>query len=245
MSSKHGEQFSADRYCDADDDLVPALLAHIFRAHNIVATEPDQPYDNFADEKRLHQLIDYGGSDYVVDQFASAPFGINHRTHAPRSPDETLRWDIRADTGTQKPSEFDELLADGGKHAMVPRWATRMRASRTQAFEWLRVVDLRAFRRAVGDGLEPVQTWTDEVEAVTAHLYAYDDLLACDALAAEYRPTDVADQIDLPMPDITHEETTLTEAEFEQVQRDQTLQVTDFVRSGGDESREQSVHDTQ
>lgn len=170
---KHGEQFDEHRFVNANDGkiIIKDILKGIFDAKNIVATEPDTAYDNFKDEKAIHQILDYSGIDFVVDPFDSAAFGVNHRTHTPTS--KTLRFDIRYDTGTSKPSELDELLADGGEYALLPRYACRAKRD-SNNYEWVRLVELKTLTNAIRDGLRPSKTWTDG--DVTAWMFDYSTL---------------------------------------------------------------------
>lgn len=160
-SEKYGPQFDGDRYANAGNGkaTVRDYLAETFDAQHVVATEPDEAYDNFAEEKQLHQLLDYGGIDFVVDPFDAAPFGVNHRTHSPS--EGTLRFDLRKETGTRKPSELDELLCDGGEFSLVPRYGVRAKRDGEGGFSWIRVVDLRPLVGAIESGLRPSGTWTD------------------------------------------------------------------------------------
>ena len=185
-SDKYGSQFDGDRFANADDgkESIRTFIKRAFDAHHVVATEPDEAYDNFAEEKAIHQLLDYGGIDFVVDPFDAAPFGVNHRTHSPT--DTTLRFDIRKETGTAKPSELDELLADGGGYAMLPRYATRAKRDGNGGFEWARVVDLRPLVAAIdGGGLEPHGKWRGK-NGVVAWMFEYDLLREMGAVHTEF-----------------------------------------------------------
>lgn len=185
-SAKYGAQFDGQRFSDADagKEFIRVFIERTFDAHHVVATEPDAAYDNFAEEKALHQILDYGGVDFVVDPFDAAPYGINHRTHS--ATNTTLRFDIRKETGTAKPSELDELLADGGEYALLPRHATRAKRSESGGFEWLRLIDLRPLVGAIDSGLRPADTWTDG--DVVAWMFEYDLLQQMGAVVAEEEP---------------------------------------------------------
>lgn len=185
-SDKFGSQFDGSRFADADagKESIRTFIKRAFDAHHVVATEPDEAYDNFAEEKELHQLLDYGGIDFVVDPFDAAPFGVNHRTHS--AGDTTLRFDIRKETGTSKPSELDELLADSGGYALLPRYATRAKRDESGGFEWARLVDLRPLIDAIDEGgLMPHGTWSDG--DVVAWMFEYDLLREMGAIHTEFQ----------------------------------------------------------
>lgn len=183
-SDKFGPQFDGDRFADGNDgkESIRTFIERAFDAHHVVATEPEEAYDNFAEEKALHQLLDYGGIDFVVDPFDSAPFGVNHRTHSSGS--ATLRFDIRSETGTAKPSELDELRRGQGEYALVPRYASRAKRNGAGGFEWARLVDLRQLIGAIDAGLRPEDTWTDG--DVVAWLFEYDVLRDMGAVVTEF-----------------------------------------------------------
>ena len=185
-SNKYGPQFDGDRFADANagKGAIGEYIERAFDAHNFIPTEPAEAYDNFAPEKEIHQILDYGGIDFVVDPFDAAPFGINHRTHT--QTDETLRFDLRKDTGTSKPSELDELLADGGEYALLPRYGSRAKRSSDSGFEWVRIIDLRDLVGAINAGLTPSRTWTDG--DVVAWMFDYDLLRDMNAVYAEFDP---------------------------------------------------------
>lgn len=176
---KHGEQFSDDRFKKGqeNEDILINTIEEVFDPLNITAVEPDNPYDNYAAEKELHQLIDYSATDYMLDRFEQALTGINHRTHTPTS--STLRFDMRADTGTQAPAELKKLL-NAERGDFVPKFATRMKQAPDGGVEWIRVVHLFDFVDAIEAGeLEPVDTWhgTDKDDNyVVANMYDYDEL---------------------------------------------------------------------
>lgn len=138
---KHGDQFSADRFETAtkrEGDTVTRLLDAIFDPMHVIPTEPDTVCDNYAESKTASQTLDYHGSDYLIDPFGSAAFGINHRTHSPTN--ATLRLDLRKDTGSSKPSELDEFLEGHNTNSFIPRYTTRMKLSpedSCKTFEWL------------------------------------------------------------------------------------------------------------
>ena len=184
-SEKYGEQFDGDRFSDADDgkESIRTFIERAFDAHHVVATEPDEAYDNFAEEKAIHQLLDYGGIDFVVDPFDAAPFGVNHRTHEPT--DSTLRFDMRKETGTSKPSELDELIS-GGSFALLPRYATRAKRDGNGGYEWARIVDLRPLINDIRIGsATPDDTWSDE-NGVVAWFFEYESLREMNAIHTEF-----------------------------------------------------------
>lgn len=184
-SDKYGSQFDGDRFAEADagKDAIREFIERAFDAHHVIPTEPAEAYDNFAAEKAIHQVLDYGGIDFVVDPFDAAPFGINHRTHT--QTDATLRFDVRKDTGTSKPSELDELLADGGDYALLPRYGSRAKRSADGGFEWVRIVDLRDLVGAINVGLTPSDTWTDG--DVVAWMFEYELLRDMGAIYTEFK----------------------------------------------------------
>ena len=183
-SDKFGPQFDSDRFEDGNDgkEAIQQFIKKAFDAHHVVPTEPEKAYDNFTEEKAIHQLLDYGGIDFVVDPFDNAPFGVNHRTHS--SHNVTLRFDIRSDTGTNKPSELDELRSAKGNFAIVPRYASRAKRDGTGGFEWIRIIDLRPLIGAINAGLTPEDTWTDG--DVVAWLFDYDLLRQMDVIESEF-----------------------------------------------------------
>lgn len=181
-----GEQFDASRFSDgqADDEVIKATIEEVFEARHVVPVEPDSPYNNFAEEKQIHHLIDYTGIDYLVDTFDSPLFGINHRTHSPSK--LTLHFDIRVETGSKAPSELEKL-----RHAkrwdIVPKYATRMKQT-DDGIEWFRIVRLEPFIEAIKDGLEPSKEWTDSDHEVKAWMYDYGKLRDRDMVVAELEP---------------------------------------------------------
>lgn len=185
-SDKFGKQFDAERFANADagKESIQTFIKRAFDAHHVIPTEPDEAYDNFADEKAIHQVLDYGGIDFVVDPFKSAPFGVNHRTH--EATETTLRFDMRKETGTSKPSELDELISAGGGFALLPRYATRAKRNENGGFEWARVVDLRPLINAIRlNSIEPDGTWSDE-NGVVAWFFEYESLREMDAIHTKF-----------------------------------------------------------
>jgi len=182
VSSDFGDQFNAERFIRGQDAdrLIHNLLTDVFDAHNISSVEADEPWDNFADRKAIHQILDYCGIDYLVDLFDEPPVGVNHRTHL--SPSAEC-FDIRAETGTEAPSEWDKLT-EADAWDIVPRYASRLKLVDDKP-RWFRVVDLRAFVDAVEAGLQPTRVWQDDDSAGVALLYDYDDLRDCGAVVAE------------------------------------------------------------
>ena len=227
--SKHGTQFSTDRFIatsDSEEDLVERLLRTVFEPHHLLSTEPDEPYDNFADEKAIHQLLDYVGIDYVVDPFDAAPFGINHRTHDPN--DSTLRLDFRSDTGTSKPSELDHLKSDGPSFSLTPKYATRLKLSSTTGFEWFRVINLQPVTNAIRDGYRPNDVWEDDESDVAAWFIDYDTLVKWGAIEDDITPSDVPFDPTPERPEIEG----LEANEIDKIRADPVLQLSDFIEGG-------------
>lgn len=179
-----GDQFDAGRFADgqADEETIIESLGEVFNAHHVAAVETEDTYDNFAEDKPIHQLIDYAGIDYVVDPFHEPVFGVNHRTHSPS--DVTLRLDLRADTGTSAPAELEKL-----RHAdhwdIVPKYASRLKQG-DDGVEWFRIVQLQPLVDAIETGLRPHQEWTDG--DVTAWMFDYSLLRDMDLMVAEIEP---------------------------------------------------------
>jgi len=180
-ASKFGTQFSATRFEKGQQRglFVKSCLYKIFNAKNVVDVESDTPFDNYADNKEIHQVLDYTGIDYLIDPFDSPLFGVNHRNHLQSH--HTL-FDIRSDTGTASPSELSKLQSNDGWD-IVPRYATRMKIVDGSSFEWFRTVDLKqfidCFDRSV---LDPVKEWQDGQKDVTALMFDYSELASCDIL---------------------------------------------------------------
>lgn len=172
MSDKYGDQFNSSRFNlgKQNESDVSDRLENIFESRNVVSVEPDETYDNYKDQKKIHQLIDYTGIDYLVDPFDAPVFGVNHRTHTPT--DAELRLDLRKDTGTSSPSELDKLI-HASRFDIVPKYASRLKQS-DDGVDWFRVVDLEGLIDKISDGLEPHKTWTDG--DVVAWMYNYDYL---------------------------------------------------------------------
>jgi hypothetical protein len=172
MGKKFGEQFSESRFnFGQGDSIVEDTLSECFDARNVVPVEPDETYNNFVSEKRIHQIIDYTGIDYLIDPFDAPAFGVNHRSHSPS--DYTLRFDIRKDTGTESPSELDKLL-HADKLDIVPKFASRMKKTEAGC-EWFRIVELGPFVELVNNStITRDKEWGDG--DVTAWMYDYDDL---------------------------------------------------------------------
>jgi hypothetical protein len=167
-----GEQFDGSRLTETKEKekAVSDYLGRVFDARNIIPTEPGTEYDNFAAEKQLHQVLDYAGIDYVVDPLTETPFGVNHRTHNPTT--TTLRFDIRSDTGTKKPSELSELRSDIGNLGILPRYASRFKLPGDTA-GWFRVIELKGLIEAINDGLKLHETWEDKQNNVEAWMFDY------------------------------------------------------------------------
>jgi hypothetical protein len=172
MSDKYGNQFDESRFKfgGSDDSVIKNTLEQFFDARNVAGVEPDEAYDNFADEKAIHQIIDYTGIDYLIDPFDRAAFGVNHRTHS--QTDATLRFDIRSNTGTTSPSELEKLQKSEG-FDIVPKYASRMKRGDGD-YEWFKIIDLYGFVEALDDGLTHSKKWDDG--DVTALMFDYSDL---------------------------------------------------------------------
>lgn len=177
MTDEHGNlfgpQFDETRFKKGQEaeDMVQGAIEEAFEAKNIVAIEDDEAYDNFRDNKDLHEILDYSGIDYLVDTFHDPAFGINHRNHFNH---KASRFDIRVDTGSKAPSELDKLQK-ASRWDIVPKYATRMKIPDGEV-EWFRVVDLHAFTEALDNGLEVDMEWEDYDKNVTAWMFDYDDL---------------------------------------------------------------------
>lgn len=180
-----GNQFDAERFSQGRDneEMIRSAFEVAFDVHNLISVEPESPYDNFADEKEIHQVIDYTGIDYLIDPFDSPLFGINHRTHSPSN--MTLRFDMRAKTGTKAPSELEKLLhSESGD--IVPKYASRMKKSKDEGIEWFRIVDLHTFKDAIeNEGLKPDKMWTDG--SVEAWMFDYSTLDKYDMVVWEFK----------------------------------------------------------
>jgi len=185
---KSGEQFDAERLTDTKNKETAVIdyLNRVFDAKNIIPTEPGTEYDNFAAEKQLHQVLDYAGIDYVVDPLTKTPFGINHRTHNPTT--TTLRFDIRSDTGTEKPSELTELRNDIHDLGILPRYATRFKLP-GETVGWFRVIELKELVEAINDGLQLHETWTDKRDNVEAWYFEYSLLRDMGLVKTEFEVT--------------------------------------------------------
>lgn len=170
---KHGDQFSQERY-DATGEHAEIIehYEELWEPHNIVPVEPDEIYDNFEEEKAIHQMIDYSGIDYIIDPMDQPLFGVNHREHTPT--DSELRFDIRADTGTTASSELDKVIAATNNITFAPRFGSRLKRAEDGSVEWFRVTDLRALANLINLGVLNKKTWSDG--RVVAHMYDYDDL---------------------------------------------------------------------
>lgn len=183
-----GTQFDAERFQTGQDyeTLITDFLNTVFQPHNIVAVEPDETYDNYADKKQIHQVIDYTGIDYLLDPFDEPVFGVNHRSHTPTA--ATLRLDLRYDTGTSAPSELEKLLhAESGD--LIPKYATRLKKAQNGGVEWFRVTELAPVVKHIQDGtLEPDKKWHDENRDVTAWLFDYETLNQFDCIVADIYP---------------------------------------------------------
>lgn len=182
---RSGEQFDEGRFeqGQALDSLTSDLLDDAFGARNVVHVEPDEAYDNFTDEKHIHQLVDYTGIDWLVDTFHAPLFGVNHRNHFS---DDAERFDIRADTGSAAPAELD-TLQKAGRWDIVPKFASRLKAPDNDP-QWFRVVDLQVFTDAIQSGLGYDLSWSDG--QVTAWMYDYDKLRERDAVVADVNLTE-------------------------------------------------------
>jgi hypothetical protein len=185
---KSGKQFDVKRLKDtkAAEDKVPEYLERVFDARNVIPTESGTEYDNFAAEKKLHQVLDYAGIDYVIDPLDKTPFGVNHRTHNPTL--STLRFDIRSDTGTKKPSELTELREDIGNLGILPRYATRFKLP-GESPGWFRVIELKNLIYAINDGLRYSDTWTDKNNNVEAWLFDYSLIRDMELVKYEFEVT--------------------------------------------------------
>jgi hypothetical protein len=175
-----GDQFDVDRFEQGQDQsaFVRETLTEIFDARNVTAVEPEEAYDNFTEEKALHQLLDYTGIDYLVDTFHEPLFGVNHRNHFS---EDAERFDIRVDTGSAAPSELDKLR-DAARWDIVPKYASRLKMPDGDP-EWFRVIDLELFVRALDAGLQYDLSWSDG--AVEAWMYDYEKLRERGAIVAE------------------------------------------------------------
>jgi hypothetical protein len=187
-STQHGSQFSPERYQDSQesDVFVGGILKSVFDAHNVVDVEPDETYDNYAENKPVHQLIDYAGIDYIVDTFEGEIFGVNHRTHF-SSKSTTRRFDFRKENGVAATSELDKLLKATQTNNIVPKYASRMKRSK-DGIEWFRVVELRPLIGAIDTYLEPVDTWHDDNSGVVAWFFDFDTLREMNVMVADLNP---------------------------------------------------------
>jgi len=165
---KHGKQFDKARYDFGNEAGFGDVLSEYFNARNVVAVEGDEVYDNYKENKLIHEVIDYAGIDYLVDTFDDPLFGINHRNHSPTN--STLRFDIRKDTGTKSPSELEKLLK-AADNDIVPKYATRMKKGKNGSYEWIRMVKLEPLVGAISDGLKPSKVW--ESDGVVAWMFDY------------------------------------------------------------------------
>jgi hypothetical protein len=181
-----GEQFDEARFKKGQeaDDIVQAAIEEAFGAKNIVAIEDDEAYDNFRDNKHIHEILDYSGIDYLVDTFHEPAFGINHRNHFKSY--HSL-FDIRADTGSRSPSELDKLQK-AHHWDIVPKYATRMKIPQGEDVEWFRVIDLPKFIKELDNGLSVTKEWEDYDNNVTAWMFDYDDLRDRDIAVDEIEP---------------------------------------------------------
>ena len=196
-SEKHGPQFSADRFTGANDmdTIARAILRDTFDADNVTGTEPDTPYDNFAEEKALHQLLDYAGVDYTVDT-RDRIFGVNHRVNDPA---KRRRFDLRSDTGDKsKPAETDLLKATHGTRDFGPAYALRVKRGRQQPVEWARLVHLQPLAGAMTVGPFHEGEWEDEDKGVKSWFYSYDLLRNMGCVVAEYDWSDIQSLLDTP-----------------------------------------------
>lgn len=180
-----GDQFNEARFQQGQEaeEIVQSTLTDAFDAHNIVALEADEAFDNFAESKTIEQIMDYSGIDYVIDTFDAPAFGVNHRTHFKSN---ASRFDIRVDTGTSAPSEYEKLLK-AGRWDIVPRYASRMKMP-NDTVEWFRIVDLLEFVEAVETGeLQKDFPWHGD-GGVEAWMYDYDELRELGIVVDEINP---------------------------------------------------------
>lgn len=186
MTDRHGrlfgEQFDEARFKKGQeaDDIVQSAIKEAFDAKNIVPIEGDEAFDNFAENKEIHQIIDYTGIDYLVDTFHDPVFGINHRNHFNK---KASRFDIRVETGSKAPSEL-EKLREAERWDIVPRYATRMKVP-NDSVEWFRVIDMWRFVEAIEEDLKVDMKWNDRQNDVKAWMYDYDDLRKRDIVVDE------------------------------------------------------------
>lgn len=166
-----GDQFDEDRFKQGQDheESVLYALEEAFDPRNIVAVEEDEVHDTTAEDKAIQHVVDYAGIDYLIDTFHKPLFGVNHRNHFN---EKAEKFDIRVDTGTKAPSEFDKLQRCD-PFDIVPKYATRMKVP-DDTVEWFRVVDLHRFIEELQNGLYRDFSWHGQ--GVTAFMYDYDKL---------------------------------------------------------------------
>ena len=156
---QHGDQFDPERLAQATkDEQIRRHYALAFRPRNIAGAESGDAFDTYADQKALHQLVDFAGVDYVIDTF-DAVYGVNHREN---QPGKRRRFDIRADTGTTAPSELEKARACITDRAIGPRYASRLKRTADGGVEWVRIVDLQPLVNAIEGGLDPHKTWSGD-----------------------------------------------------------------------------------
>lgn len=173
--TKHGSQFDADRYENGtESNDIEAHYQELWEPRNIIAVEPDEVYDNYAENKEIHQVVDYCGIDYIIDPLDGPIFGVNHREHTPT--DATLRFDLRASTGTEAKSELDKIISATESLEMAPKFASRLKRAKDGSVEWVRIIDLLPLAQALDKTeLTPNKTWNDG--DVEAWMFDYNGLL--------------------------------------------------------------------
>jgi hypothetical protein len=172
---------------DSVSDSITNYLHRVFDAGTIVKAEPGESFQTGVETRTLAQIIDFAGSDYVVDPVTDTPFGVNHRTHTPKGYE--LRFDIQSDTGTNAPSTLEELRQDIDNLGLLPRYASRLHPPK-ESTGWFRVVELQPLIRAVNNnGLRPDKVWGPNKNGRKAWMFDYSTIKELNALIADFEVT--------------------------------------------------------
>jgi len=182
---KHGDQFLPERLAQGTTDHgIRKFYKDAFDVRNVVGVETGETHDTYKEQKALHEIIDYSGSDYIIDTYKKI-FGVNHRVNGSGT---KRRFDIRSDTSTEKPSTLESLLGLMGDNSIKPKYASRLKEDGSGGVEWVRIVKLQPLIRAIVNGQIKPAMKIDCDGGVEASLFEYDALRALDAVVYEVHP---------------------------------------------------------
>jgi len=182
---RHGDQFKPDRLDQGTTDYgIREFYKDAFDVRNVVSVETGKTHDTYKEQKALHEIIDYSGSDYIIDTYKKI-FGVNHRVNGSGT---KRRFDIRSDTSTEKPSTLESLLGSMGDNSIKPQYASRLKEDGSGGVEWVRIVKLQPLIRAIVNGQIKPAMKIDCAGGVEASLFEYDELRALDAVVYEVYP---------------------------------------------------------